>query len=89
MEGMNKDAAGLGRGGGLGLFFGRGGTGKPSDFCIGCPFACGGGGGFSALVGDVVDVAVPFVPCSGNELVGAARFIVDFIASLGLISSGI
>lgn len=94
LEGMNKDAAGLGRGGGLSFFFGRGswgGAGKPSDFWIGCPFACGGGdggGGFPVLVSDVVEMAVPFVPCSDNELVEAARFIGSFIPSLGLISSG-
>jgi len=95
LEGMNKDAAGLGLGGGLSFFLGRdslGGTGKPSDFWVGCPFACDGGGGFSVLVGDVIDVAVPFVPsfvpCSDNELVEIVRFIGNFNPSLGLISSG-
>ena len=89
--GMNKDAAGLGRGSGLGFFFGRGslgGAGGPSDFWIG--FACGGGDGFSLLVSDVDDdAAVPFVLCPDNELGETARFNGGFITSLGLISSGI
>jgi hypothetical protein len=92
LEGMNKDAAGSGRGGRLSFFLGRGswgGTGKPSNSLIGCPFACGGGGGFSTLVGDVVGVAVSFIPCSNNELVETACFIGGLIPSLGLMSSGI
>lgn len=89
LGGMNRDAAGLGRGGGLSFFFGRGSWGDadtPSELFIGCPLAWGGG--FSVLVCDVVGVVVPFVPCSNNELVETVRFIGGFIPSLGLISSG-
>jgi len=85
---MNKDAAGLGRGGGLGLFFGRGSwgsAGKPFGFRVGCPFFCSGVD-FSALA---VDVATSFVSCSGNKVVEATCLLGGFIMSLGLISSGI
>lgn len=91
LDGMNRDAAGLGRGRGLCFFFGRGswgGAGKPFGLWIGCWFVCSGGLDHSVPVG-VVEVAVLFVLCSDSELVEATRFIDDFIASFGLINSGI
>lgn len=92
LEGMNRDAPGLGRGGGLSFFFGRGscgGTGKLFGLGIGCPFVCGGGTGFSALVVDAVVVAAQFVSCSDSGLAEAICLTGGFITSLGLISSGI
>lgn len=91
LEGINRDAPGLGRGGGLGFFFGRGPCdrpGKPFGFGIGCPFVCGGGSGCSVLAADAVVVVIPFVPCCDSELVEATRLIGGFATSLGLISSG-
>ena len=90
LEGINRDAPGFGRGGGLSFFFGRGsgGTGKPFGFGINRPFVCGGGVGSSVLAVGAIIVAVPFVPCSDSELVEATRLIGSFITSLGLISSG-
>jgi hypothetical protein len=91
LEGINKDAPGLGRGGGLSFFFGRGScscAGKPFGFAVDCPFVCGRGTGFSVLVVDVVVVAVPSVPCTDNESVELTRLIGGFITSLGLTSSG-
>jgi len=89
LEGINRDAPGLGLGGRLSFFFGRGsgGTGKPFGFGINFPFVCGGGVGPSVLAVGAVMVAVAFVPCSDIELVEATRLIGDFITSLGLISS--
>ena len=89
---MNRDAPGLGRGGGLGFFFGRGsrgGAGKPFGFVIGRPFVCGGGMGTSVLIVDVVAVALPSAVCSDSELAELTRLIDGFTTSLGLISSGI
>jgi len=92
LEGINRDAPGLGRGGSLGFFFGRGScdcAGKPFGPGIGGPFVCGGGTGFPTLVTDVVAVVVPFVPRSDSELVESTRLTRGFIASFGFISSGI
>lgn len=92
LEGIKRDGPGLGRGGGFGLFFGRGscgGAGKPFGFGMRCPFVCGRGTGLSVLVVDAVVAAVLLVPCSNNESVEATRLTCDFITSLGLISSGI
>lgn len=92
LEGINRDAPGLGRGGGLDLFFGRGscgGTGKPFGFETCCPLVCGRGASFSVVVSDAMAVAVPFVPCSESELVEASRLTCGFVISFGLISSGI
>ena len=91
-DGMNRDAPGLGRGGGLGFFFRRGswgGADKSFGFRIGCSFVCGGGIDFPAPVTNAVVVAVPFVPRSDDELVEATRLTGSFVASLGLINSGI
>jgi len=89
---MNRDAPGLGRGGGLGFFFGRGsrgGAGKPFGFAISCPFVCSGGMGFSVLLVDAVAVALPSAPCSDSELAELTRLRGGFTTSLGLINSGI
>lgn len=92
LEGINRDAPGLGRGGSLGFFFGRGScgcAGKPFSPGIGRPFVCGGGTGFPTLVTDVVAVVVPFVPRSDSEPIESTRLTCGFITSLGFISSGI
>ena len=92
MEGINIDAPGLGRGGSLGFFLGRGScgcVGTPFGPGIGRPFICGGGIVFPALVTDVVAVVVLFVPCSDSELIESTRLTCGFIISLGLTSSGI
>ena len=88
LEGINRDAPGLGRGGSLSFFFGRGSCGGPFGIGIGRPFVCGRGTGFSTRAADAVAVVVPFVPRSDSELVESTRFTCDFIVSLGLISSG-
>lgn len=95
LEGINMDAPGLGLGGSLGFFFGRGswgGAGKPFGFSVGRPFVGGGRtdfSDFSALAADGVAAGVPFAPCSDSGLVEATRLTWGFITSLGLINSGI